>query len=79
MVVELTTVPELRATAPVPLFGESATGVDLSGGGNMVAYYDVTSTGDRFLTLQVQGDAVPQLHIIVNWFEELERRVPTDK
>ncbi|TDI44942.1 MAG: serine/threonine-protein kinase [Acidobacteria bacterium] len=79
MVVEVTRVPEFRASTPTPLFNEATAGVDLSAGGNYVPNYDVTPDGGRFLTLQVQGDAVPQLHLIVNWFEELEQRVPTDK
>ena len=79
MVVEVTTVPEFRASPPKPLFGEAAAGVDLSTGGNYLPNYDVTSGADRFLTLQTQGDAVPQVHLVVNWFEELQQRVPTDK
>jgi hypothetical protein len=36
--------------------------------------YDVT--GDGALFLFVEETAPPQLNVVVNWFEELKRRVP---
>ena len=41
-----------------------------------VANYDVTSDGERFLMV-VSGDASTQLHVVLNWFDELERLVPS--
>jgi len=39
--------------------------------------YDVTGDGRRFLMVQRGGDAGDnQLHVVVNWSEELKRRVP---
>jgi hypothetical protein len=40
--------------------------------------YDVDSGGDRFLMLKpVPRDArPPDLHVILNWFEELRRLAP---
>jgi len=42
--------------------------------------YDVTSDGQRFLMLKPSeaGEAAPtQINVVLNWFEELKRRVPT--
>ena len=44
--------------------------------------YDVSPDGQRFLMLKPgeAGEAVPtQINIVLNWFEELKRRVPTGK
>ena len=41
--------------------------------------YDVARDGERLLVLKPQHDdsQVRELHVVFNWFEELERRVPT--
>src|SRR5262249_11726591 len=42
--------------------------------------YDVTPDGKRFVSSlrRSQTDtAAPQIHIVINWFEELKARVPT--
>jgi eukaryotic-like serine/threonine-protein kinase len=44
--------------------------------------YDVSPDGQRFLMLKpaVQEQAAPtQINVVLNWFEELKRRVPTGK
>ena len=44
--------------------------------------YDVTADGRRFLLTKdiSQGSTAPptEVHLVLNWFEELERRVPVD-
>ena len=41
--------------------------------------YDVSSTGDRFLMLtNPEAAAPPQMVVVLNWFEELTRLVPTE-
>ena len=42
--------------------------------------YDVTSDGERFLMMMPsEPDSEPtQIHVVLNWFEELERLVPTN-
>ena len=45
--------------------------------------YDVHPDGDRFLVVNREGDAggrtsVGQMNVVLNWFEELKRLVPTD-
>jgi eukaryotic-like serine/threonine-protein kinase len=42
--------------------------------------YDVSADGQRFLMLKLveQAEAAPtQINVVLNWFEELKRRVPT--
>ena len=40
--------------------------------------YDVSPDGERFLMIRPTADAPREIHVIVNWFQELERLVPTD-
>jgi Tol biopolymer transport system component len=47
---------------------------------NTFPYYDVSPDGQRFLMLKPpeQAQAAPtQINVVLNWFEELKRRVPT--
>ena len=50
--------------------------------GNEGRSYDVSPDGQRFLTVKpnkLDEDAPPpQINIVLNWFEELKRLVPTD-
>jgi Tol biopolymer transport system component len=44
--------------------------------------YDVSPDGQRFLMIKPseQAEAAPtQINVVLNWFEELKRRVPTEK
>jgi hypothetical protein len=44
--------------------------------------YDVSPDGQRFLMLKPAeaSEAAPtQINVVLNWFEELKRRVPTGK
>jgi len=45
-------------------------------------YYDVSPDGERFLMIRRAGatesTGAEQIHVVLNWFEELERLVPTD-
>jgi Tol biopolymer transport system component len=44
------------------------------------AAYDVSPDGQRFLMVKRVQESIPtQLNIILNWFEELKRRVPAGK
>jgi serine/threonine-protein kinase len=44
-----------------------------------VANYDVSPDGQRFLMVKPSGEGQPstQINVVLNWFEELKRRVPT--
>jgi len=44
--------------------------------------YDVSPDGQRFLMLkpnEQEASAPTQINVVLNWFEELKRRVPTEK
>ena len=60
------------ASAPEALFDVSAMNNDAN-----FPSYDVSPDG-RFLFIQ-RNDAVTEFRIVLNWFEELERLVPTDE
>ena len=75
MAVDITTQPTFRAGTPQMLFEE----LNYVGGGTR-ADYDVSPNGQRFLMLkrsEQQEVALTQIHVVLNWFEELKRRVPT--
>jgi len=66
---------KLRREVAVKVLPPSFSGDPLVG-----ADYDVTPDGERFVMLggDPQG-AVTQLNVVLNWFEELKRRVPAAK
>jgi Tol biopolymer transport system component len=71
MAVEVTTEPAFNASAPRKLFaGEYAWGRQLN--------YDVAPDGQRFVLIKPQGGsgASQELHVVLNWFEELKAKVP---
>ena len=71
MLVAIETKPSLQVGAPRFLFEGSYARPPVSS-----ANYDVTADGQRFV--MVQEKRVPnQLQVVVNWFEELKRLVPT--
>ena len=43
------------------------------------ADYDVTPDGRFVMTKPVEADSALQMHVVLNWFEELERLVPTNR
>ena len=71
MAVDVQTNPEFRAGAPKLLFEK-----------RYAIAYDVDADGKRFLMIKppaAQEAAVGQLTIVLNWFEELRRQLPTEK
>ncbi len=68
MAVDVTTSPNFSAGTPRMVFG----GQDFSYGG------DVSPDGQRLLLIKPveQQQAATQINIVLNWFEELKRRVP---
>jgi serine/threonine-protein kinase len=75
MVVEIDTGPELRISDPRLLFeGPFQRSTDIG------YAYDVSPDGRRFLMMQVSEDreAARELVVVLNWFEELKRLVPTE-
>ena len=53
-----------------------------AGGGGFGVNYDIAPDGQRFVMImesEAQEDAPSQINVVLNWFEELKRRVPTGK
>ncbi len=73
MAVDITTEPTFRAGNPRLLFE----GFYQRGSGGNRPFYDVTSDGQRFVMVQVQQGAGAPINVVLNWFEELKRLVPT--
>jgi len=69
MAVAISTRPAFHAGTPQVLFQEQRF---------MGSDYDVAPDGGRFLMMIRAGSQAPtgQFHVVVNWFEELKRRVP---
>jgi Tol biopolymer transport system component len=77
MAVDLATQPSFAASKPRVLFVGK---YELTPG--MFPYYDVSPDGKRFLMLKPSdaGESAPtQINVVLNWFEELKRRVPPGK
>jgi serine/threonine-protein kinase len=77
MAVEITTQPGFSAGKPRVLFEGKYLPTPIT-----FANYDVSPDGQRFLMLKAsdQAAAAPtQINVVLNWFEELKRRVPTAK
>jgi serine/threonine-protein kinase len=76
MAVQMTTQPSFSAGRPTLLFqGEYGTSEFPATG----VAYDVSPDGQRFLMVKEteQSTAGTQINVVLNWFEELKRRVPT--
>jgi serine/threonine-protein kinase len=72
MAVEVRTQPGFSAGKPRVLFEGPYVPAPV-----MFPNYDVTADGQRFLMLKAneQDQAATQIHVVLNWFEELKRRV----
>ena len=67
--------PEFVAGKPVQLFEGQYYSSDV-----YRPAYDVTPDGQRFMMVKVpDGSAPRQINVVLNWFEELRRRVSMDK
>jgi len=76
MVVEYQTQPTFGAGKPRLLFEGNYVG---GTGGGAGASYSVSPDGQRFLMLKAPDQAqaaLTQINVVLNWFEELKRRVP---
>jgi hypothetical protein len=71
MAVDIQTTPTFRASSPEKLFE-----------GNYGPGYDVSPDGQRFLMVKqptVEAAPADQIVVVVNWIDELRRRVPVGK
>jgi len=77
MVVPVQTDPTFRAGRPEILFeGRYVTSRVM----RSIPYYDISPDGQRFLMIKeetAQQDTA-QINVVLNWFEELKRLVPTN-
>ncbi len=75
MAVDIQTQPTFSAGKPRLLFEISPSLLTFSLGA-----FDVTPDGQRFLMVKLSEQELPatQLTVVLNWFEELKRLVPTD-
>ena len=66
---------ELEPGAPIELFRGRFQRGEVMGKPNGNTNYDVSPDGKRFLMIQEpeQSDAPEQIHLVINWFEELKR------
>ncbi len=72
LAVSVKTVPTFTAGKPTLLFErEYVTGF------RQPSSYDVSLDGQRFLMMEEAGRG-PEIHVVLNWFEELQRLVPTN-
>jgi hypothetical protein len=71
MAVLVETEPTLSVGTPRTLFqGRFPVGV------SFWSDYDVTPDGNRFLMLEAAEESYQQLNVVVNWFSEVQQRVP---
>jgi Tol biopolymer transport system component len=77
-VVNVTTEPTFSVSAPASIPRPQLAG----GGPNLPRIYDIAPDGQHFVivvpaeTRTTTGSVVPQIHMVLNWFEELKTRVP---
>ncbi|MFB3062911.1 MAG: TolB family protein, partial [Candidatus Binatia bacterium] len=74
MVLSVQTEPTFNAGRPRVLFEESYLSSSISLG---FQYYDISPDGQRFLMIKEAGAGQAQINVVLNWFEELNRLVPT--
>ena len=73
MTVDISTSPELRVSQPRLLFNQRYA----FGSAQTIPNYDVSPDGQRFLMVKDESSS-GRLNIVLNLFEELKRRVPTN-
>ena len=74
MVVSIRTKPTFNASRPQVLFEGSYLVSNIIRGNQ---YYDISPDGQQFLMIK-QPEAERQINVVLNWFEELKRLVPTN-
>ncbi len=75
MVVPLKTNPTFDPGKPRVLFQGSYRNSSLS---TAFQYYDISPDGKRFLMIKEEESPTTQVNVVLNWFEELKRLVPTN-
>ncbi len=70
MAVSIETEPRFRAGKPTLLFEGTFQGQEFGAG----PHYDVAPGGEEFVMVQVPPPT--QIHVALNWYQELNERVP---
>ncbi len=73
MVVSVQTEPTFTAERPRVLFEGSYIHSQFDWASN----YDISPDGERFLMIK-QAEVQTQINVVLNWFEELKRLVPSN-
>ena len=77
MVVSIQTTPAFRSSRPRQLF--EGPYLSVSTIASLARTYDVAPDGQHFLMIEGgEEEGGNQLHVVLNWFGELARLVPTD-
>jgi Tol biopolymer transport system component len=74
MVVSIQTESTFNAGKPTLLFEESYLSSEFD---PEFQYYDISPDGQRFLMIKEDQQEAGQINVVLNWFEELKRLVPT--
>ncbi|MFB3060609.1 MAG: hypothetical protein ACE10C_04485 [Candidatus Binatia bacterium] len=78
MVVSVATAPTFQAQTPRLLFEGSYKYGRQGGISSVVSYYDISPDGQRFVMVkETEVQEAKQINVVLNWFEELKRLVPT--
>jgi len=75
MVVSVQTEPTFRAGRPEVIFEGTYLSTRFTSG---YQYYDISPDRQRFLMIKAVEGSNPRINLILNWFEELKRLVPTN-
>ena len=75
MAVPVQSEPTFRAGKPEVLFEGLYRTTPIPAG---LQYYDISPDGQRFLMIKTAEGSTAQINVVLNWFEELKRLVPTN-
>ena len=77
MVASIQTSPVFRSSRPIELFeGPYLSGREIAA---IATSYDVAPDGEHFLMIEGgEEEGENQLHLVLNWFEELKHLAPTE-
>ncbi len=76
MTVPISFEPEFRAGTVPPLFGGDY--LVISSTGRIQRDFDIAPDGQAFVMVRQGEQEAPDIVIVLNWFDELKRLVPTD-
>ena len=72
----ISTESEFRVGVAQPLFGGDY--FMAGSAGRIERAFDVAPSGEEFVMIRHSDEEIPDMVLVLNWFEELKRLVPTD-